>query len=141
MSNLWIPQHLKPAVTRTKIVFYKWRTGGVVRYTVGAPEQFPAPKGAEKIVCESAAEVEKYSAILRQQDQDDLEISEAERYAREEPIWQALRAELVHKMQNAKNQINRDFCREALRQMDEAEEKRKEKRESWMRVEAYEQGK
>jgi hypothetical protein len=48
MSNLWIPQHLKPAVTRTKIVFYRWKTGGVTRYTVGAPEQFPAPRVRRK---------------------------------------------------------------------------------------------
>jgi hypothetical protein len=44
-------------------------------------------------------------------------------------------------MQNAKNQINRDFCREALRQMDEAEIKRKEVRDSYMHIEAFEQGK
>ncbi|HEY6018875.1 MAG TPA: hypothetical protein VIY48_03000 [Candidatus Paceibacterota bacterium] len=140
-SRLWVPSHLRPAVQRTKIVFYRWTKGGVTRYTVGAPEQFPAPQGAEKIVCESAAEVEKYSNIIRQQDQDDLEMSEAERYEREEPIWQALRADLVQKMANAKNQINRDFCREALRRMDEMEAKRKEKRESYMHIEAHEQGK
>jgi hypothetical protein len=79
-QELWIPKHLRPAVQRTKIVFYKWNKAGVIRYTVGAPENFPAPKGAEKIVCQSAAEVEKYSQILRDQDAADAEISEAERY-------------------------------------------------------------
>jgi hypothetical protein len=141
MPELWMPQHLRPAVQRTKIVFYKWNRGGVIRYTVGAPEQYPAPKGAEKIVCESASEVEKYSQILRDQDAADAEISEAERYEREEPVWQALRADLQHRMLNAKNEINREFCRHALMEMDKAEAKRKEVRESYMHVEGFEQGK
>jgi hypothetical protein len=141
MPELWIPKHLRPAVQRTKIVFYKWNKAGVIRYTVGAPENFPAPKGAEKIVCQSAAEVEKYSQILRDQDAADAEISEAERYEREEPIWQALRKDLQNKMANAKNQINREFCRVALQRMDEAEVKRKEVRTSYQHCEGFEQGK
>lgn len=141
MPELWIPKHLRPAVQRTKIVFYKWKKAGVIRYTVGAPENFPAPKGAEKIVCQSAAEVEKYSQILRDQDAADAEISEAERYEREEPIWQALRKDLQNKMANAKNQINREFCRVALQRMDEAEVKRKEVRTSYQHCEGFEQGK
>jgi hypothetical protein len=139
--ELWIPQHLRPAVQRTKIVFYRWVKGGVTRYTVGAPEQYPAPKGAEKIVCESAADVDKYSQILRDQDAADAEISEAERYEREEPIWQALRSDLQHRMLNAKNEVNREFCREALRRMDEAEAKRKEVRTSFQHCEGFEFGK
>jgi hypothetical protein len=141
MPELWIPKHLRPAVQRTKIVFYKWRKGGTIRYTVGASDDYPAPPGAEKIVCESAAEVEKYSQILRDQDAADDEMAEAERYEREEPIWQALRSDLQHKMLNSKNEINREFCRRALMEMDKAEAKRKEVRTSYMHVEGFEHGK
>jgi hypothetical protein len=144
MPELWVPKHLRPAVQRTKIVFYKWNRGGVIRYTVGAPEQFPAPKGAEKIVCESAAEVEKYSQILRDQDAADAEISEAERYEREEPVWQALRKEMVDNLNRAraKHSIpNILFCEAALKRMDEMEAGRKEVRISYQHCEGFEQGK
>jgi hypothetical protein len=142
-SNLWIPYHLRPARQRTKIVFYKYRFGDKVRIEVGAPEQFPAPPGVEKIVCESAAEVQKYSDIMRAQEKEDMELSEAERYAREEPVWRKLRQEMEDNLARAKAKhsvVNIQFCEEALRRMDIEEARRKEVRESWMHIEAHEQG-
>jgi hypothetical protein len=141
MPDLWVPQHLRKAKIPTKIVFYKWKRGDSFYYTVGCPDNYPAPKGAEKIVCETAAEVEKYDQILRDQDRAQQEMTDEQRYEIEEPIWKQLRADLHNQMTNARNEINREFCRLALKQMDEAEAKRKEKRESFQHICGFEHGK
>ncbi len=141
-SRLWLPSHLRPARKATRVVFYKWRIApDRYRYTVGMPEQYPAPKGAEKIVCESAADVDKYDKILREQDKFEHEMTEAQREEFEGPIRAHLRAELHHRMVNSKNAINREFCRLAIQKMDEYEAQQKEKRESFQHIVGYEEGK
>ena len=120
------PRHAQLA---RKIVFYKHVASG--RLTAGFPEEFPAPKCMEKIVCNHASEVERYSAIMRQQEK---ELFEA-------PIRAEHRQELQRLAANARNQLNRDFCLFALKKLDEADERGKLIRESYMHVEAFEEGK
>jgi hypothetical protein len=140
MADLWLPQHLKPAHKPVKVVFYFNKQ--INRIMVGFPEEFPAPHGFEKIVCQSANEVDIWSQKMRDQDRRDQEMSDEEREKVEGSIRQMARQELLHKMATARNQMNRDFCRWALEQMDLEDERRKAtKRESYMHAEAYEDGK
>ncbi len=141
-SNLWLPSHLRGGQKRIKVVFYKWKLpGDTYRYTNGFPDQFPAPPGAEKIVCETAADVDKYDKILRDQQKAEAEMNAAERYAKEEPHWKYLRSQMQQNYANAKDAVNREFCRLALLEMDKMEEKRKEVVESFQHICGYEDGK
>jgi hypothetical protein len=140
-SHLWLPSHLRPARKKISVVFYKWKIGETIRYTVGAPVDYPAPRGAEKIVCETATEVDKYDRILREQERADHEMTEEERYEFEAPIRKYLREDLYNRMVNSKNTINREFCRMALAKMDEYEAKNKERKESVQHIVAFEDGK
>jgi hypothetical protein len=140
MSNLIIPAHMKTARQHIRIVFYRYPKLNN-RLTVGFPDNFPAPPGAEKIVCTTAREVEKYSQMIRDQEKIEQEMSEYERELIEGPMRAYVRAELRHRMENSDNQINRDFCAYALKQLDEKEEKGRTIRESHMHIEAHEQGK
>ena len=141
--NLWIPSHLKPARKLIKVVFYINRQ--LDRVEVGAPEQFGLPMvlarlGWEKVVCETAHEVELYSEKKRRQDIRDAERSEEDREKIEGPIRDAIRKDLYNRMMLSKNQINRDFCRFALEKIDAQEKMRKEKLESYMHVEGFTDG-
>lgn len=140
-AGLWIPNHLKGGQRRIAVVF--WRNIKFNRIVVGCPEAWPAPKGYEKIVCRSAVEVQKWSDKMRDQDRRDAEMTAAEREAIEGPIREYARKELIHKMLNAKDQKNRDFCRWALDKMDEDEKKKKNvmgERISYQHSEAFEEG-
>ena len=142
--NLWIPSHLKAARKLIRVVFYVNRQ--LDRVEVGAPEQFGLPMvlarlGWEKVVCETAHEVELYSEKKRRQDLRDAERSEEDREKIEGPIRDAIRKDLYNRMMMSKNQLNKDFCFYALKKLDEQEKMRKEKIESWMHSEAAEDGK
>ena len=122
-----------------KIVFYRHPPTG--RLTVGFPEEYPAPQGMEKIVCVHASEVERYSAIMSKQEREREEMSDIERELFEAPIRAEHRKELQRLAANARDQLNRDFCLYALQKLDEAESRGKTIRESYMHIEAFEQGK
>jgi hypothetical protein len=129
MSNLIIPAHMKSARKAVAIVFYRYpKLNNLIQ--MGFPENFPAPAGAEKIVCRTAREAEKYSQMMRDQEKIEQELSDYERELIEKPMRDYVRAELRQKMQNARNQVNRDFCAWALKQLDEKEEKGRTIRES-----------
>jgi hypothetical protein len=140
MAELIIPAHLKPARQRINVVFYRYAKLNN-RIEVGFPEQFPAPNGAEKIICTTAREVEKYSALMREQDRRDAEMSEIERERVEGPMRDYVRKDLQSRLAAATNQVNRDFIRFALAQLDEKDRQAKEVRESHMHSEGYEHGK
>ena len=142
--NLWIPSHLKAARKRIKVVFYLNRQ--LDRVEVGAPEQFGLPMvlarlGWEKVVCETAHEVELYSEKKRKQDLRDAERTEEDREKIEGPIRDAIRKDLNYRMLNSKNQLNKDFCVFALKKLDEQEKNRKEKIDSFQHSEGFEDGK
>lgn len=138
-SSLWIPQHLRPAQKRISVVFYHHVK--LDRVLVGFPESFPAPKGFLKIVCTTAAEVDRWSAKLRAQERREEAMTDEQREAVEGPIRACARQELQRLMANARNQINKDFCRAALAKMDEDEKRRKMKTTSFMHAEGFEDGK
>lgn len=146
MSNIIInpfeaPRPIRPrqAQLSTKIVFYKHvRTG---RLTVGFPENYPVPQNMEKIVCNHVSDVEHYSAIMRQQDKQQEEMTDIERELFEAPIRAEHRKELQHLAANARDQLNKDFCLFAIRKIDEADARGKTVRESYMHLEAFEAGK
>jgi hypothetical protein len=143
-ADLWIPAHLKPAHKAIAIVF--WHSQKLNRIVVGLPEQYPVPAvlqqlGFNKVVCRSAHDVEIWSQKMRDQDRRDEEMTDEQREAFEGPIRQAIRADLHWKMMNSRNAINREFCRQALVKMEEDEKKHKSQRESYMHVEAAEDGK
>lgn len=155
MPEIWLPSYLRPARKPIKVVFWKWRlcvshigqrcncADAKTWFTVGFPEQFNhlAPKNVQPIVCESAADVEKYDKILRQQEKDEKEMTDEMRDAVEGPVRAMLRADLVNRMANARNPINKEFCRQALENFDKKEQERKETRESFMHIQGYEDGK
>lgn len=141
-TDLILPDSCRPrnAQLRTKVVFYKHIATG--RYGVGFPEQFPAPKGYEKIVCNHAYEVEKWDKVLRQQEVTDRERTAEERERVEGPMREHLRGLLRRGQATARNQINKDFCAESIKRLDIAEtERSKETVESYMHCAAFEEGK
>lgn len=143
-SNLWVPKHLRPAVKRIAVVFYHNPT--TQRIIVGFPDNFPVPPsfakaGFQKIVCTSAHELEIWSQKLRDQERRDEEMTDEQREAFEGPIRAWARQELVTSFMNARNAINKEFCRFALNKFDEDERRRKMKKESFMHIEGFESGK
>ena len=134
-SGLWIPKHT--AVKRTNVVFYYNTT--LDHIVVGFPEEFPCPlHGYQKIVCQNAAEVDRWSQKIREQDRRYEEMTDEQREAFEGPIRDSARKQLIHQMMNAQDAVNRDFCRRALDLMDESDKKRRMKRESFMHIEGFE---
>lgn len=137
-AHLWVPSYMRRAKQRISVVFYVH--GETKRILVGFPAEFPAPNGYLKVIATTAAEVEKMSQLLRDQERRDDEMTEEQREAFEGPIRRQARQELQHRMANSKNAINREFCRYALQKLDEDEAKRKLKKVAFMHAEAYEAG-
>jgi len=137
--HLWIPAHLKAAQKRISVVFYVHHQ--TRRILVGFPEQFPAPEGFIKVIATTAREVDQMSQKMREQDARDEAMTEEQREAIEGPVRSYVRQELQNRMANARNDINREFCRFALARLDEQDRKRRMKRESYMHCEAVEDGK
>lgn len=138
-THLWVPSYMRRARKAISVVFYVHVDSK--RITVGFPDEFPAPKGFDKIVCTTAHEVEYMSRLLRKQEQIDEERTDEEREAFEGPIRRHCRQELQHRMANSHNAINREFCRIALQKLDEYEANLRMKRVSYMHSEAFEDGK
>lgn len=138
-TELWIPEHLRGGQKTIAIVFYVNPTTGWI--TVGFPDQFPAPKGLKKVVCRTAAEVDLWDQKMRDQDRFHEEKTEEERELVEGPMRDAARKELQHLMANARNTFNREFCRFAIERLDAEIAKRKKRKESFMHIAAFEDGK
>ncbi len=139
--ELWLPSHIKPAVKRTAVVFYHNPTTD--HTLVGFPEQFPCPhRGYQKIVCQNAVEVDKWDKKLRAQEKRIEEMTDEQREAVEGPMRRQARAELYTKMVNARNDFNREFCRQAIAQIDAYEDElKKKKTEAYMHLCGFEEGK
>lgn len=143
-GSIWIPGKPKPARKFIAIVF--WFSKKLNHIRVGAPEFYPIPRnlvllGYEQIVCRTAHDVDRWSQKLRDQERRQREQSDAQRDAFEGPILTKMRDDLHHQMANARNAINREFVRQALVKLDEYQDRRlKEKIESYMHVEAAEDG-
>ncbi len=142
--TIWIPGQSRPAVKKISVVFYYQKSSG--RIQVGFPEQFPLPQslkkiGFERVICRTAKEVELWDQKMRDQERRENEMTDEQREAIEGPVRAWARAELVTSMMNARNPVNREFCRSALEKLDEDERRRKMKRESFMHIVGFEDGK
>lgn len=142
--EIWIPGQTRSAVKKIAVVFYYQKTTGCIM--VGFPEQFPIPPqlssiGFERIICRSAAEVDTWDKKMREQEKREEEMTDEQREAIEGPMRAWARGQLVTAMLNARNPLNRDFCRAALDRMDEDERRRKMKKESYMHIVGFEDGK
>lgn len=143
-SNLWIPQHLRPAQKRLAVVFYFQKSSG--RIIVGFPDNFPIPPsfakvGFEKIVCRTASDLDLWDKKFREQEKREDEMTDEAREAFEGPIRAWARQELVTAYMNARNALNKTFCKMALDKLDEDEKRRKMTKESYMHVCGFEDGK
>jgi len=118
-----------------KVTFYKDASGKLM---AGLPENIPAPKGYQKIVCNSALEAERYSSLQRQQEQVEHRCQQEQRGAVEGQFAEELRSEMRTKMANARNNLNKDFMRRALERMDGKKDPTAYERESYLHSEAYE---
>jgi hypothetical protein len=125
----------KTAQMDKKVVFFKDSSG---RIMAGMPENIPAPRGYEKIVCGSALEAERYSALQRRQEQIEHRYQQGQRGAVEGQFAEELRSEMRTKMANARNNLNKDFMRRALERMDGKTDPTAYERESYLHSEAYE---
>lgn len=143
-TTLWLPKHLQPAQKRIAIVFYRNPTTDHI--VVGFPENFPVPPswakaGYVKHVCRTTHEVEIWDQKMRDQERREAEMTDEQREAAEAPVRAYVRQELTQKMMNSRNAVNREFCRQALLKLDADEERRRMKRESFMHVVGFEDGK
>ena len=122
----------------TKIVYWYDGTTGEIR--MGLPENFPAPYGFEKIVCNTAHEAEVWSERMRKQEAIKQQMEDEERELIEGQLRSNLRSHIHHQMANARNNINREFLRRHLELYDKRQDRWKMTRESYLHNEGYEQG-
>ena len=143
MTTLWVPSSYRSAVKKIAIVFYHQPSTG--RIMVGSPDNFPLPEplkkiGFQKIVCTTAQEVDAWDKKFRAQEAREEEMTDEQREAVEGPVRAWARAELVTAMMNARNSLNKEFCRHALERLDADEAKRKMKKESFQHCVGFEDG-
>jgi hypothetical protein len=125
----------KNAQLDKKITFYKDSSGKLM---AGLPEHIPAPKGYQKIICNTAAEAERFSSLQRQQEGYDHRRQQEERGAIEGQFADSIRSEMRTKAANARNNLNKDFMRRAIERMDGKGDPTAYQRESYLHAEAYE---
>ena len=118
-----------------KPTFYRDSSGKIMS---GMPENVPAPRGYEKIVCGSALEAEKYSELQRRQERFEHRAQQESRGAIENEFASEIRSEMRTKMANARNATNREFMRRALERMDNRKDPTAFDRESYLHAEAFE---
>jgi hypothetical protein len=121
-----------------KIVYWYDETTGDIR--MGLPEQFPAPRGFQKIVCNSAHEAETWSERMRRWERIKQQMEDEQRELVEGPIRANLRSYMHHQMANARNNMNREFLRQHLEQYGARPDKTKTTRESYLHAEGFEHG-
>ncbi len=120
-----------------KPVFYRDASGKIM---TGLPENVPAPRGFEKIVCNNVYEAERFSEQQRRQERVEHGRQQAERGAIEAEFQREIRSEMTTKMLNARNATNREFMRRALENNANRKDPTAYERESYLHVEAYEKG-
>jgi hypothetical protein len=123
------------AAMSKKPTFYRDSTGKIMS---GMPENLPAPRGYEKIVCGSALEAERYSSIQRQQERVEHRMQQAQRGGIEEAQLAEIRSERRELIKNARNSANRDFLIAANERFDKQHKPWQYERESYLHSEAFE---
>jgi hypothetical protein len=121
-----------------KVCFWYNGTSGAI--LTGMPEEYSAPRGFEKIVCNTAHEAEMWSERQRKYEAFKESLKQEERELVEGPIRDNIRSEILHQIANARNSINRDFLKRHLEEYDKKQDPWKWKRESYLHAEAFEKG-
>jgi len=121
-----------------KIVYWLDTLTGQIK--MGLPEEYPAPDFHEKIVCNSAHDAEWWSEKMRQQEASKESMKDAEREEIEGKIRHQYRSHIIHLMNNARNNINREFLRRHLELYDQRADRTQMHTESYLHSEAYEKG-
>ena len=116
--------------------FYVDRSTGEIM--TGGPENARAPRGYEKVTCNSALEAERWSAKQRQWDKAKHYRIQEERAPIEEAKHAEIRAEMHNRMANARNNVNREFMRRAIETSDKKGNPWRYERESHLHSEAHE---
>ena len=125
----------KTAQMDKKVTFYRDSSGKIMS---GMPENLPAPRGFEKIVCGSALEAERYSAMQRRQEQVEHRRQQEERGAIEAEFIGQIRSDRRTLMANARDNKNRDFLRRAEEMSAGRSDPTRYERESYLHSEGYE---
>lgn len=108
---------------------------------MGLPEQYAAPPGFEKIVCQTAMQAEKWSSRMRVWEEAKEKIAQAYQRHQESEQVEKIRSQMRDNIRNAKDQLNRDFAVQALENFDKRYEDRFQwQRESFLHSEGYEFG-
>jgi hypothetical protein len=118
-----------------KPVFYRDASGKIM---TGMPENVPAPRGYEKVVCGSVQEAERYSEMQRRQERVEHRYQQEQRGAIEESFKQEWRRDARTLMENARDNKNREFMRRALERNAERKDPTAFERESYLHAEAFE---
>jgi hypothetical protein len=121
-----------------KIVYFQNEKTGEIR--MGLPENFPASKGFQKVICGSAHEAEVWSDRLRQYNCSKERIKDEERAQIEGEQAKAIRSNIHHLMANSRSKYGKVFMERHLERMDKAESRRRMTREEYLHSEGYERG-
>jgi hypothetical protein len=119
-----------------KVVFYKDASGKIMS---GMPENLPAPRGYEKIICNSAHEAERFSELQRRQERFEHRRQQEERGQIEGHFQKEWRSEAYNLMVNARDSKNREFMRRALERNAQRGDPTAFERESYLHAEGFEQ--
>lgn len=112
--------------------------GGTGEIIMGLPEQYAAPPGFEKIVCQTAMQAEKWSARMRVWEETKEKIAQAYQRHQESEQVEKMRSQMRANIANARDQVNRDFAIRALANFDKRYEDRfKMERTSFLHSEGY----
>jgi hypothetical protein len=125
----------KKAQLSKKPTFYRDSSGKIMS---GMPENIPAPRGFEKIVCGSAMEAERYSSLQRSQEQVEHRRQQEQRGAVEAEFIGQIRSDRRTLMANARDNKNRDFLRRAEQMSEGRRDPTAYERESYLHAEAFE---
>ena len=125
----------KTAQLSKKPTFYRDASGKLM---AGLPENIPAPKGYQRIVCNTAAEAERYSELQRRQEQVEHRRQQEQRGAVEAEFIGQIRSDRRTLMANARDNKNRDFLRRAEQMSEGRRDPTAYERESYLHAEAFE---
>jgi hypothetical protein len=118
-----------------KIVYFANERTGEIR--MGLPENFPATKGFNKVVCNNTREAEAWSDRLRQYNLSKEARTDEARERIEGPMREQIRADMHHRMANSSSKLGKEFIARYLEKMDKRDGNRMV-REEYLHSEAYE---
>jgi hypothetical protein len=121
-----------------KKVVYFTNAAGEIR--MGLPENFPATKGFNKVVCNNVHEAEVWSDRLRQYNISKEAQIDARREQVEGEMAKQHRSEIHNLMANSHSKYGKLFLQTHLDRMDKAESRRRMTREEYNHNEGYERG-